>query len=234
MTSVRRLSFSRPALVAVVVAAVIFAFWYEALWSAQSRAISSAHDRSSAATAALFTAEQRLGHLKHLAGEAPQLAQVANRLAAAVPDQDHLDTVLVTLSADAATAGVQLGSITVGAPTSAASGVNVITVRLAVRGGYFGIEGFLDTLRQGSRAIVVDTVSLSGSEGGAAAPANALSAAIGARVFVSTSSDAAPLAALAAPHPGTGVLETPINAAKTAATAATNAAAAAARSGGTP
>ena len=124
-------------------------------------------------------------------------------------------------------------------------------MQLAISGGYFDVQSFLHMLRDGPRLVVIDSVSLSaGRATGAAAAAHgngtAVSGSIVAKLFMVKGATAAganpvPVAVAnpalpgAAVRSGTGVLQAPINAAKTAANAASaNSADLAARAGGTP
>jgi Tfp pilus assembly protein PilO len=213
---------------------VVLAVWYQLVWKPQGRSIVSAHERQNRATAALFTAEQRLGHLKHLAAESAQFTALSDRLNAAIPAQDHLDAVITDVNAEAASAGLSLSGLTFATPAASSTGVQILPAHLSLTGGYFSLLRFLDELRNGPRLVVIDTMSVSSASASPGVPAaTRLSVTIAARLFVATGGPvAAPAATPSPPKTGTGVVETPINAAKGAAQAANRAGAA--QAGSTP
>jgi Tfp pilus assembly protein PilO len=254
---------SRAVLVGLAASLALLAVWYELLWSPQATAIAAANRKQQAATTQLVVAEQRLGHLKRLSAKASALDASAAKVANSLPDHDDLDNFLVAVNGAAQAAGVSLTNVGVTPPAVTASnpsggsaslaGVSTIPLSLAVNGGYFAIQRFLGLLRDGQRLIVIDTVALSGGgaptggapTGGAAAngprpDGTQLSASIGARLFMikGTTPPGQNPSPAALTRPGTGVLETPINAARSTAGAAsanaTGLANNAARTGGTP
>jgi Tfp pilus assembly protein PilO len=226
-----RLSGSRAIMIGVALAVAMIGFWYEVAWSAQSQAITTAHGRQQTATSALLTAEQRLLHLKHLSVKAAALDAADAKLTAAVPSQDNLDQWLVDLNGDALSAGVTLNTLGITPPSGATAGTGTIPLQLTLSGGYFAIQRFLDLVRDGSRLVVVDKLTLSPAPGltkGApvGGQGTALTATFAGRVFLAkgSGSPSRPPAVVSKVATGTGVLETPINAARTAASNATTAA----------
>jgi hypothetical protein len=123
-------------------------------------------------------------------------------------------------------------------------GLTNITLQLSINGAYFDVERFLDRLRDGPRLVVIDAVSLSPGDTTVGAGAGAIrgngtavTASIVARLFML--GGAVPPGAnpppVTATHAGTGVIEAPINAARTTANAASaTAKAIPAATGGTP
>jgi Tfp pilus assembly protein PilO len=205
--------------------------WYELAWSAQGQAVATAHSSEQTATNALLTAEQRLGHLKHLSVKSGALDAAGAKLAAAVPSQDDLDGLLLELNGDAAAAGVTVKTLGATQPAVGASAATPIPLQLTVSGGYFAIQHFLDLLRDGQRLVVVDTLSLASEtapSNGAVASGQGtdLTANIAGRVFMAKGSSSLSPSPLPVSRSvtGTGVLETPINSARTAASNASAAA----------
>ena len=231
---------ARPAILGIVASVLIFAAWYQMLWTPGSKAIASAHGREQTATAALFTAEQRLGHLKKLATHAPQLARLDLSLSSAIPGSDSIDGFIVDLNSEAQAANVTISSLAItppGASKAATAGVQTIGLQMQIGGGYFDVQRFLGAVRDGSRLVTIDQLAI--SSGAAKTPGNGstIAATILGRLFVSSTATtalnfgapAAPAARAAPAKSGTGVLETPINAARNAAISAN-----AAQAGGTP
>jgi Tfp pilus assembly protein PilO len=223
---------ARPAVLGLIACMVISAAWYRLLWTPQGASISAAHNRQKTAQTSLFTAEQRLGHLKKLASRAPQLTALDQRLTAALPDRDAIDQFLLDLNAEAAASNVTIQSLGVTPPgkTPSSGAAQAIALQLQFTGGYFDVQRFLGALRDGSRLVVIDQLALSGAatkQGSAPANGTMLQVTLSGRLFMTAT--AAPLLTFAAPaspaaaKSGTGVLETPINAARNAATSANNA-----------
>ena len=169
--------------------------------------------------------------------------QLVVRLDGAVPNNDDLDGIITTLNNDAGQAGVGLSSLAVTQPGTTTHGsANAIPLQISVGGGYFAVHRFLDEMRDGSRLIVVDTVSLSSGSSASAGNGTSLTATITARAFITTGTAVAPVATpavlpKASSAAGTGVLESPIDKARATAAAASAAAANEAKAGttgGTP
>jgi Tfp pilus assembly protein PilO len=228
-----RVSGSRAIVIGVAAAMAMIGFWYQLAWSAQGRAVASAQADQRAASAGLLTAEQRLGHLKHLSVKSGALDVAAAKMAAAIPSQDSLDSFLLEVNGDAAASVVTVSAIGVTQPGPAAL-TTPIPLQLTVSGGYFAILHFLDLLRDGPRLVVIDRLALAPASvlshtTPVAGQGTALTATIVGRSFMAKGSAALlppPTAPTRPPAVGTGVLETPINAARTAAansTAAANA-----------
>jgi Tfp pilus assembly protein PilO len=234
---------ARPAILGLVASAVILVVWYQLLWSPQGAAIAAAHHRERTATDGLFIAEQKLGHLKKVASKAPQLTLIDQKLSAAIPDHDAIDQFILDLDAEARASNVTIASFGVTPPGKAttaaggASGTQPISVQMQLSGGYFDVQHFFGALRDAARLFVIDQVSLSGTPAKPGAPpanGSTVQVTLAGRLFVTSA--AAPAITFAAPastsaKQGTGVLETPINAARNAA-ASSNAATS--QAGGTP
>jgi Tfp pilus assembly protein PilO len=226
---VKRLA-ARPAVFGLIACVVIAAVWYQLLWKPQSSAIASAHGRERTATASLFTAEQRLGHLKKLAANATQLALLDQKLSGAVPDKDSADGFIVELNAEAQAASVGISSLAITPPATAKSGpsgVQTIGLQMNVSGGYFDVQRFLDAIRGGSRLVVIDQLSMSAGPAKTGGSGSAIAATIVGRLFVSSTASAPLVFSSPVTKAGTGVLETPINAARNAVSSAN-------ATGGTP
>jgi Tfp pilus assembly protein PilO len=255
---VKRLA-SQPILAGCAAAAIILALWWQMLWSPQGAKISQAQRREQDASTALFSAQQRVAHLKHLSTQADAFNTLGKRLADAVPDTDALDQFLPQLNQLARQASVALPTVSLGGAPGGAAGkgaaATTIPLQFSVSGGYFNIERFLSSLRDSPRLIMVDTVSVNrGADLAPGAPGSggdgtALTASISARIFAGQLGTAAPAPApvalapvpdkpAAAPPLATGFGDA-VNKAKTTAGAASSsanatAANAAATAGGSP
>ena len=242
---------SRAVMVGVAAAAAVLGIWYQLLWSPQTNSLAAAHRRIDASATALIASEQRLGHLKKLSSKSTALDEASAKLISAIPDHDAADAFILDINNYAAASGVAVSTIGIAQPSSSSSssstfsaaGVTALPLQLAISGGYFDVENFLRMLRDGPRLVVIDSVSLSAARAtganGAHGNGTGVSGSISARLFMVKGATAVganpPLPQpqrVTTVHTGSGVLETPINAAKTTANAAS--ADLASQAGGTP
>jgi Tfp pilus assembly protein PilO len=151
--------------------------WLELFWKPQSAALAAAHKRDQQATTDLFSAEQNLGHLKHLASSEAQLKALGDSMGAAVPQGDDLDTFILEINAMAATTGVRLSEVAPGAESGSKGGLSTIPVTIGLDGGYFQVQSFFDAVRSGQRLMVIDSFTES------PAGPNAVTASINGHLF---------------------------------------------------
>jgi len=231
--NLRSVTFRRPAVLAVIAGVVLALLWWKFAWEPQGAELSSARRDQQQESANLYTAGQKLGHLKHLAAIAPKLSALDQKLAAAAPPADELNTAIEALNTAADSAGVTLKSLSPGQLGSAA-GLAPIPVSLAVSGDYLSIQQFLDELKTASRLFVVD--GLTESAAGGASGSLAISATVTGHLLSGLApSPVLPGVTGPAPAPapsppgakiaptGNGVISGPVNAARNAVSAANSA-----------
>jgi len=80
--NLRSVTFRRPAALAVIAGVVLALLWWKFAWEPQGAELSSARRDQQQESANLYTAGQKLGHLKHLAAIAPKLSALDQKLAA--------------------------------------------------------------------------------------------------------------------------------------------------------
>lgn len=149
----------RPAALGLVAAVLVLVAWWQLLWQPQSAALAEARRQGAQASTNLYQAGQRLGHLKHLAATADQMASLDQRVSAAVPPHDDLDGFLLSLNAMSHAAAVQVRSVSPSPPAPGPGGLSQIAVSLSVSGGYFDVQRFLDAVKGGPRLVVIDGIS---------------------------------------------------------------------------
>lgn len=174
----------RIGLAAGAAALVVIIAWYFLLFGPESKELSSAHHAHAAAEAQAVSLQQQVTQLQALEKQVPADDKELARLTAAVPDNPELNQALDELHAAAVLSRAQLVDISPNTPSSQAtggsssssqSGTPSITVTLTVNGSYPRLMAFLHELWLIPRTVVVDNLSLSGS--------NPLTASIGARIF---------------------------------------------------
>jgi hypothetical protein len=148
----------RPAALGVLVALVLVGGWWKLLWQPQGAAITKAHTQTTAASTNLYSAEQSVGHLKHLELLAPKLAVLEQKITAAAPLTDQVDQFVLMLNALSQQTGMSVGAITLSQPISVPGSLSTIGVRFTLSGDYFAAQDFLDALRATSRIVVIDSI----------------------------------------------------------------------------
>ena len=187
---------ARLALMGIGASIVLIGAWFFFLWKPAGNDLDQARQEKVAAEQRASELQTRLTHLKQLEANAAVLERDRALLAEAIPASDLVDQFILQVNERATRAGVQFVSVSpqqpsagAAAPGAAAAGPASIGLQIQVQGDYFQLLRFLEELRDGPRLVTVDTFSL--SKGGAA---NAMSAAIGGRMFMNpaTATAAAP------------------------------------------
>jgi Tfp pilus assembly protein PilO len=208
-------------LTALGVVGVLAAGWFLLVSPQRSHA---ADLRTQAATeqASTATLQGQISQLKQQQAGEPAQQRTLAQIAAQIPDNPQLPTLIRELSTAAHKSGVSLDSLAptqpsllttaasapaggVAGTTATASPVAQIPVTISVTGSYFNIESFLHELEHLDRALKTKGFTLAGGTAGtsasdAAAAPNALSAQIQANVYESPSVLPAAGAQTAAPQ----------------------------------
>jgi len=180
------------ALIGIGGALLLSVAWYFALWTPASNNLTEAKDRDVAAQTQVDSLSTELARLKALEKNKEQLDADVEALAALLPEEDMLDTFILELNDIATTAGVTLQSLSPGEPAlqpvgaaagtaggTAATGPIPVTLQMQVQGDYFAILRFMDALRDGTRLVTANNLSLSGG-----ADAGQMSASIGGAMYI--------------------------------------------------
>lgn len=159
------------ALIGVGASVLLAAVWYFALFKPASANLSEAKDREVAAQTQVDSLSTELARLKQLEKNKEVLDRDTAALAEVLPEKDQLDTFILELNEIATTSSVTLQSLSPGEPSlqsgaaaagAAASGPIPITLQMQVQGDYFAILRFMDNLRDGTRLVTANNLSLSG------------------------------------------------------------------------
>lgn len=192
---------------------VVIAAWFFLLWKPKGAELDAAHDREVAAEARASQLQVRLAELRDAERRRPELVADGERLAAAVPAEAQLADFLLAADRAADEAGVDFVSVSPSpVVASTTGGPAEVPLSIEVGGGYFRVLDYLDRLLALPRLVVLDTVSVTGNEGGAE-----LGLSITGRMFTtaapagaSTPADglaAVPATATTAPAPPTETME---------------------------
>jgi Tfp pilus assembly protein PilO len=169
---------SRRALLAGLSGAVVVVLaWWFLLWSPQRSRISDARD------------ELQLRRLRDLQAREAVVRSRLERLRVAIPDQPNLAQFILAANEAAERAGIEFLSITPtppAAPAAAARGQQAegggppaeIRLSMTITGGYFQVLDFVNRLDDLPRLVVIDSINVSGGEGGQ------LNVSLQARMFV--------------------------------------------------
>lgn len=169
----------RIAAIAGGVAIVIIALWYLTVFSPQSKNLKAAHAAHAAADAKIGQLTTQVQHLKVLVNEIPADQASLATLEQNLPDNPQLDSALNQLNRSALASGVTLESVGPALATTSGSATKSsepsVSLSLAAVGTPGQVTNFLTQLAQMPRVVVVDRVSLSGT--------NPQTASISARIF---------------------------------------------------
>jgi Tfp pilus assembly protein PilO len=181
---------SRRALLAGLSGAVVVVLaWWFLLWSPQRSRISDARDRRRAAEEQAASLELQLRRLRDLQAREAVVRSRLERLRVAIPDQPNLAQFILAANEAAERAGIEFLSITPtppAAPAAAARGQQAegggppaeIRLSMTITGGYFQVLDFVNRLDDLPRLVVIDSINVSGGEGGQ------LNVSLQARMFV--------------------------------------------------
>ncbi len=163
---------AKLALIGIGASLLLAVAWYFALWKPASNNLSEAKEREVAAQTQVDTLSTELARLKQLEANQDVLERDLAALAEKLPDTDELDTFILELNDIASTSGITLQSLSPGEPSlqaagtggtgAAATGPIPITLQMQVQGDYFAILRFMDNLRDGTRLVTANNLSLSG------------------------------------------------------------------------
>ena len=155
--------------VAGVVAVVLVAVWYLALFSPQAHDLSKAHKSHAAAEQKITQLQSQVVQLNALKAQIPADKAALAVLNAAVPAQPQLDSTLRQLHAQAIASGVTLSTVNPSVPatssssTPKSSGTPSIALTMSASGGYPQLMSFLSGLANMPRTVVVTSLSISGT-----------------------------------------------------------------------
>lgn len=173
-------------LIGVVASLLLSVGWYFALWKPASANLEEAKTREGAAQTQVDTLTTELARLKQLEANREVLERDLAALGEKLPEEDKLDTFILELNDIATTAGITLQSLSPGEPQlaaaadpAAATGPIPITLQMQVQGDYFAILRFMDALRDGTRLVTANNLSLSGG-----AEDGQMSASIGGAMYI--------------------------------------------------
>lgn len=178
---------NRRLLIPLGIGLVLVLFWFLALWSPQSKAISDARKRKEDALQQTATLRDQLTRLQQSTRDQPLKQSQLETLRVAIPDQPNLAEFILDANDAASRAGIDFLSITPtppsatgtgttattvagGAATSGGASATPVPIRIAmtVSGGYFQVLDFMNRLNRLPRIVVIDSVNMSAGGQGSA------------------------------------------------------------------
>jgi Tfp pilus assembly protein PilO len=173
---------NRRLLIPIGIGLVLVLFWYFALWSPQSKALSDARKRKTDAQTKTATLRDQLTRLQQARRDQPLKQSQLETLRVAIPDDPNLAQFILDANDAAARSGIDFLSITPTPPGGTAAGAGTapaagggaaaggaapvpIRVAMSVSGGYFQVLDFMNRLNRLPRLVVIDSVTMS-SQGG--------------------------------------------------------------------
>lgn len=176
--------------IAIGAGLLVLVLWYFMLWKPQQNSISDAKDRRQTAEDQAAQLRVTLSRLEELRRGAALTQSRIEQLRVAVPEQPNLAQLILDVNDAANRAGIEFMSITPSPPTAAAAGgASAINLSLSLTGGYFQVIDFVNRLTALPRVIVIDTISLGGSQ-----PSGGLSVSITGRAFTTATATSPGLA----------------------------------------
>jgi Tfp pilus assembly protein PilO len=173
-------------LIPVGVGVLVLLLWFVVLWGPQGSALSRAKKRADTAEQQRDTLQDQLTRLKASKRDEPLKRSQLETLRVAVPDDPNLAQFILDANDAASRSGIEFLSITPTPPSqsgggtpSAAGAPPAVKLSMNITGGYFQVLDFVNRLDRLPRIVVIDGMTLSGSQGGQ------LTAQLTARMFVS-------------------------------------------------
>lgn len=148
--------------IGVVVALVVVLVWLLAFFIPQGHKLNTLSTQESALEVKQSALEARLAVLEKTATATPQLLQLQNDFAVAVPPLPNTYTYITTMVGTTGQAGVKLISITTGVPGSASNGIAPIQVQLATTGTYDQTLTLIHLLNVLPRLTIINSMDLNG------------------------------------------------------------------------
>ena len=118
--------------------------------------------------------EQQLDQLEALRDQAPQMNALLDEIRGYVPKNNETANFILQVQEAANLAGIEVLQLTPELPKQPPEGAPLAEIRFTIRarGGYFGLQDFVRRMYDLDRALRIDTLSLSRSEGEEGQPAD--------------------------------------------------------------
>jgi Tfp pilus assembly protein PilO len=191
---------NRRAVVLAGVAVVgIVLLWWVFVFAPLGNDLDDERDRLDEAQRQGQTLTAQRNQLRDLQERSPEIEAQLGRLSAAIPETANQADFISGLNDIADDSGITWQSVTMQEPTTATPGEPpTISVQISIEGGYFQALDYLNRLEDLERLVVVDNVTMSGSEGetdpgsGLTTGGGDLAVSLNARIFTQSTLDAVP------------------------------------------
>lgn len=151
----------RLALIAAVVSVAIIGLWWVFLFSPAGDDLAEAETRRDSAEGQLVTLREQRDRLALLVEQRPFFQSELESLRAAVPEQDDLAGVILSIDEAAKASGVTFVNFAASEPgVPDEFGLAPVQIQVSGEGGYFQVLDFVNRLNRIHRIVVIDTLNL--------------------------------------------------------------------------
>jgi Tfp pilus assembly protein PilO len=151
----------RLVLIAAVVSIAIVGLWWVFLFSPAGDDLATAEDRRDSAQVELATLREQRDRLALLVEQRPFFQSELESLRAAVPEQDDLAGIILSIDEAAKASGVTFVNFAASEPGTADEfGLAPVQMQVSGEGGYFQVLDFVNRLNRIHRIVVVDSMTL--------------------------------------------------------------------------
>lgn len=151
----------RLVLIAAVASIAIVGLWWVFLFSPAGDDLATAEDRRDSAQVELATLREQRDRLALLVEQRPFFQSELESLRAAVPEQDDLAGIILSIDEAAKASGVTFVNFAASEPGTADEfGLAPVQMQVSGEGGYFQVLDFVNRLNRIHRIVVVDSMTL--------------------------------------------------------------------------
>ncbi len=151
----------RLVLIAAVASIAIVGLWWVFLFSPAGDDLAAAEDRRDSAENQLATLREQRDRLALLVEQRPFFQSELESLRAAVPEQDDLAGIILSIDEAAKASGVTFVSFAASEPAVPDEfGLAPVQIQVSGDGGYFQVLDFVNRLNRIHRIVVVDSINL--------------------------------------------------------------------------
>ncbi len=156
----------RLVLIAALVSVAIIGLWWVFLFSPAGDDLATAEERRDSAETELVTLREQRNRLALLVEQRPFFQSELESLRAAVPEQDDLAGIILSIDEAANASGVTFVNFAASEPgTPDAFGLSPVQMQVSGDGGYFQVLDFVNRLNRIHRIVVVDSMTLTSASG---------------------------------------------------------------------
>ena len=151
----------RPVVIAAAVSVAIIGLWWVFLFSPAGDDLAAAEERRETAENQLVTLREQRDRLALLVEQRPFFQAELESLRAAVPEQDDLAGIILSIDEASQASGVTFETFGASEPAVPdAFGLSPVQIQVSGNGGYFQVLDFVNRLNRIHRIVVIDNITL--------------------------------------------------------------------------